>query len=79
MTTSAMPLRNLHRLTILGLVFFILGLIGVVYALYAIYSGPRPADPDLTRSLVIAAGMQLTGYILLNRNRWRMMVGKSKK
>ena len=71
--------RNLHRLTILGLIFFILGLIGVVYALYAIYTAPPPTDPDLTRSLVIAAGMQLTGYILLNRNRWRMMFGKPKK
>ncbi|SFJ24823.1 hypothetical protein SAMN05216602_4441 [Pseudomonas argentinensis] len=79
MTTVAMLPRKLHRLTILGLVFFILGLIGVLYALYAIYSGPRPADPDLTRSLVIAAGMQLTGYVLLNRNRWKMMVGKSRK
>lgn len=79
MTISAMSLHNLHRLTLLGLVFFILGLIGVVYALYAIYNGPTPTDPDLTRSLMIAAGMQLTGYVLLNRNRWRMMVGKSKK
>ncbi|MFB4370989.1 MULTISPECIES: hypothetical protein [unclassified Pseudomonas] len=71
--------RKLHRLTILGLVFFILGLIGVVYALYQIYTGPRPANPDLTRSLVIAAGMQLTGYILLNRNRWKMMTGKNRR
>ena len=79
MTIVAMLPRKLHRLTILGLVFFILGLIGVLYALYQIYNGPRPADPDLTRSLVIAAGMQLTGYILLNRNRWKMMTGKNRK
>jgi hypothetical protein len=79
MTIVAMLPRKLHRLTILGLVFFILGLIGVLYALYQIYNGPRPADPDLTRSLVIAAGMQLTGYVLLNRNRWKMMFGKNRK
>lgn len=79
MTIVAMLPRKLHRLTILGLVFFILGLIGVLYALYQIYNGPRPADPDLTRSLVIAAGMQLTGYVLLNRNRWKMMVGKNRR
>ncbi len=79
MTIAAMLPRKLHRLTILGLVFFILGLIGVLYALYQIYNGPRPSDPDLTRSLVIAAGMQLTGYVLLNRNRWKMMVGKNRK
>ena len=78
MTIAAMLPRTLHRLTILGLVFFILGLIGVLYALYQIYNGPRPSDPDLTRSLVIAAGMQLTGYVLLNRNRFRMLSGRRK-
>lgn len=71
--------RKLHRLTLLGLAFFILGLVGVAYALYAIYTGPRPAEPGMTRSLVMAAGLQLTGYVLLNRNRWRMMFGKPKK
>ncbi|WP_437882753.1 hypothetical protein [Pseudomonas sp. LRF_L74] len=70
--------RNLHRLTVIGLIFFILGLIGVAYALYTLYTGPRPADPELMRSLMIAAGMQLTGYVLLNRNRWRIMFGKRK-
>lgn len=74
-----MSLRNLHRLTLLGLAFFILGLIGVVYALYTLYNGPQPAEAGLTRSLLVAAGMQLTGYVLLNRNRWRMMVGKPRK
>jgi hypothetical protein len=74
-----MPLRNLHRLTVLGLVCFILGLAGVAYALFAIYQGPKPADPALLRSLLMAAGLQLTGYVLLNRNRFRHMAGRSKK
>lgn len=71
--------RNLSRLTLLGLVFFVLGLLGVSYALYAIYSGPHPAPSGLTRSLLMAACMQLTGYLLLNRNRWRAMFGKPRK
>jgi hypothetical protein len=72
-----MPFPTLNRLTSLGLVFFLLGLGGVAYALYAIYSGPQPAPTGLTRGLLMAACMQLTGYLLLNRNRWRMIFGKS--
>lgn len=71
-----MPARSLHRLTILGLVCFLLGLAGVAFALYRIYTGPTPADPMLMRSLLVAAGIQLTGYVLLNRNRFRYMFGK---
>lgn len=74
-----MSLINLHRLTLIGLIFFILGLLGVAYAVYGIYTGPKPTDPGLMRSLVAAGCMQLTGYVLLNRNRWRMMFGKPRK
>ena len=74
-----MSFRSLHRLTILGLIFFILGLAGVAFALIKIYGGEGESDPALMRSLLVAAGMQLTGYVLLNRNRYRLMFGKSKK
>lgn len=71
--------RKLHRLTILGLIFFILGMFGVIYSLYVIYTGSQPAEPGIKQSLLMAAGMQLTGYVLLNRNRWKMMFGNPKK
>jgi hypothetical protein len=74
-----MPFRSLHRLTLLGLVFFVLGLAGVAFALIKIYGSDGATDPALMRSLLVAAGMQLTGYVLLNRNRYRLMFGKSKK
>jgi len=79
LTIYAMSSLNLHRLTLLGLIFFILGMLGVLFALYSIYTGPKPTEPALMRSLVLAGCMQLTGYVLLNRNRWRMMFGKSRK
>jgi hypothetical protein len=73
-----MNLRTLPRLTKIGLVFFILGLLGVAFALYGLYQGPRPAEPGTLRSLLFAAGLQLTGYVLLNRNRFRMLSGRRK-
>lgn len=73
-----MNLRNLPRLTKIGLIFFILGLLGVAFALYHLYHGPRPADPGLMRSFFFAVGMQMTGYVLLNRNRFRFMFGRRK-
>lgn len=73
-----MNLRNLPRLTKIGLVFFILGLLGVAFALYGLYQGPRPTEPGAMRSLLFAAGLQLTGYVLLNRNRFRMLSGRRK-
>lgn len=75
---TPMNLRTLPRLTKIGLVFFILGLLGVAFALYGLYQGPRPADPGAIRSLLFAAGLQLTGYVLLNRNRFRFMFGRRK-
>ncbi|APQ13737.1 hypothetical protein NS274_14450 [Pseudomonas oryzihabitans] len=73
-----MNLRNLPRLTKIGLIFFILGLLGVAFALYGLYQGPRPTEPGTIRSLVFAVGVQLTGYVLLNRNRFRFMSGRRK-
>ena len=73
-----MNLRNLHRLTKVGLIFFILGLLGVAFALYGLYQGPRPAETGMLRSLFFAVGLQLTGYVLLNRNRFRFMAGRRK-
>ncbi len=73
-----MNLRNLPPLTKVGLIFFILGLLGVAFALYGLYQGPRPAEPGAMRSLIFAVGLQLTGYVLLNRNRFRFMAGRRK-
>ncbi|MDR6679346.1 hypothetical protein [Pseudomonas oryzihabitans] len=70
--------KKLSRLTKIGLVFFILGLLGVAFALYGLYQGPRPAEPGMMRSLFFAVGLQLTGYVLLNRNRFRFMFGRRK-
>ena len=50
----------------------------MAFALYGLYQGPRPSEPGAMRSLLFAAGLQLTGYVLLNRNRFRMLSGRRK-
>ncbi|TWI55730.1 hypothetical protein IQ22_01663 [Pseudomonas duriflava] len=65
------PPFKLHPLTILGLVLFIGGIIGVVTSLIPLLGPTAPPEPGQLTRLVVSAAVQFTGYVLLNRNRFR--------
>ena len=73
-----MNLRNLPRLTKIGLVFFILGLLGVAPWTPHTLDSSLATDVPGMHSLLIAAALQLTGYVLLNVTRFGMLPGRRK-